>query len=134
MSEQEDVFNGLGIEVDIFNKDNFLKIAETLTRIGYASKDKKLFQSAHILHKRGHYSIMHFKELFILDGKETDISENDLERRNTIARLLEDWGLLQINNPDKVLNEAAMGQIKIISHADKKNWELVPKYSIGNRK
>ncbi len=130
----EDIFDGLGIEVDINNQDNFLKIAETLTRIGYASKDKKLFQSAHILHKRGRYSIMHFKELFVLDGKETDITPNDLERRNTIVRLLEDWGLLKILVPDNVGNEAPMGQIKIISHADKKNWELVPKYSIGNRK
>lgn len=130
----EDLFNGLGIEVDINNSDNFLKIAETLTRIGYASKDKKLFQSAHILHKRGRYAIMHFKELFILDGKDTDLSSNDLERRNTITKLLEDWGLLKILNHDSVINQAPIGQIKIISHADKKNWELVPKYSIGNRK
>lgn len=130
----EDIFDGLGVEIDINNQDNFLKIAETLTRIGYASKDKKLFQSAHILHKRGRYAIMHFKELFVLDGKDTDISANDLERRNTIVRLLEDWGLLKIVNPDKILNEAPMGQIKIISHADKKNWELCPKYSIGNRR
>ena len=134
MSEKEDVFNGLGVEVDIHNKDNFLKIAETLTRIGYASKDKKLFQSAHILHKRGRYAIMHFKELFILDGKQTDLSENDIERRNTIVKLLEEWGLLTILDYDKVENEAHMSQIKIISHADKNNWQLCPKYTIGNRK
>lgn len=134
MTETEDVFDGLGVEVDIKNKDNFLKIAETLTRIGFASKDKKLFQSAHILHKRGRYAIMHFKEMFALDGKATDISENDIERRNTIARLLEDWGLIKIMNPDKLESEAPIGQIKIIAFADKKNWELVTKYQIGNRK
>ena len=132
----EDIFRGLGIEVQLKEKDDFLKIRETLTRIGISSrKENKLYQSCHILHKRGRYAIMHFKELFALDGLPTDITENDIGRRNTIANLLEEWELLDIVDPDQTEEPvASMGQIKIIPHRDKDKWELVPKYHIGNSK
>jgi hypothetical protein len=129
----EDIFNGLGVEITLREKDDFLKIRETLTRIGVSSKkEKKLFQSCHILHKRGRYAIMHFKELFILDGLSSDISETDIARRNTIVDLLSEWELLDIVD-EEIAEEpkASLGQIKIISHRDKKDWELVPKYHIG---
>jgi len=136
MSEA-DIFSGHGVEVSLKEKDDFLKVRETLTRIGVASKkDKILYQSCHILHKRGHYAIVHFKELFALDGKSTDISENDLSRRNAIVKLLNDWELLTIvdtksaENPEPIF----LSQIKIISHKEKHDWELVPKYSIGSKK
>tara|TARA_R100000654_G_scaffold54802_1_gene80972 strand:+ start:137 stop:535 length:399 start_codon:yes stop_codon:yes gene_type:complete len=129
----EDIFNGLGVEIALREKDDFLKIRETLTRIGVSSKkEKKLFQSCHILHKRGRYAIMHFKELFILDGLSSDISDTDIARRNTIVDLLSEWELLDI--VDEEISEeskASLGQIKIISHRDKQDWELVPKYHIG---
>ena len=115
----------------------FLKIKETLTRIGFASKkDKILYQSCHILHKQGRYSIVHFKELFALDGKPTDISENDLSRRNAIANLLNDWELLDLVDELSTTIPAPIfiSQIKILSHKEKKDWELVPKYNIGSRK
>ena len=130
----EDIFNGLGVEITLREKDDFLKIRETLTRIGVSSKkEKKLFQSCHILHKRGRYAIMHFKELFILDGLSSDISDTDIARRNTIVDLLSEWELLDIVD-EEIAEEpkASLGQIKIISHRDKKDWELVPKYHIGN--
>jgi hypothetical protein len=129
----EDIFNGLGVEITLREKDDFLKIRETLTRIGVSSKkEKKLFQSCHILHKRGRYAIMHFKELFILDGLSSDISETDIARRNTIVELLNEWELLDIVDEDIVEEtKASLGQIKIIPHRDKKDWELVPKYHIG---
>jgi hypothetical protein len=129
----EDIFNGLGVEITLREKDDFLKIRETLTRIGVSSKkENKLFQSCHILHKRGRYAIMHFKELFILDGLSSDISETDIGRRNTIVDLLSEWELLDIVD-EEIAEEpkASLGQIKIISHRDKKDWELVPKYHIG---
>ena len=129
----EDIFNGLGVEITLREKDDFLKIRETLTRIGVSSKkENKLFQSCHILHKRGRYAIMHFKELFILDGLSSDISETDIGRRNTIVNLLSEWELLDIVD-EEIAEEprASLGQIKIISHRDKKDWELVPKYHIG---
>tara|TARA_R100000458_G_C8241393_1_gene220373 strand:+ start:48 stop:446 length:399 start_codon:yes stop_codon:yes gene_type:complete len=129
----EDIFNGLGVEITLREKDDFLKIRETLTRIGVSSKkEKKLFQSCHILHKRGRYAIMHFKELFILDGLSSDISDTDIARRNTIVDLLSEWELLDIVD-EEIAEEpkASLGQIKIISHRDKKDWELVPKYHIG---
>lgn len=129
----EDIFNGLGVEVSFDETDDFLKIRETLTRIGVSSrKENKLFQSCHILHKRGQYAIMHFKELFILDGLESDISEGDVARRNTIVNLLEEWGLLHVLDNDSIQEpQASLAQIKIISYKDKDNWELIPKYHIG---
>ena len=124
------------VEVTLNEQDDFLKVRETLTRIGVASKkDKTLFQSCHILHKRGQYYIVHFKELFALDGKPTDITENDLSRRNAIVKLLEDWGLVtvvrkqQIENPPPIF----LSQIKILSHKEKDEWQLVPKYNIGKK-
>ena len=129
----EDIFNGLGVEITLREKDDFLKIRETLTRIGVSSKkEKKLFQSCHILHKRGRYAIMHFKELFILDGLSSDISDTDIARRNTIVDLLSEWELLDIVDEEIAQeSKASLGQIKIISHRDKQDWELVPKYHIG---
>ena len=122
------------LEVTLKEPDDFLKIRETLTRIGVASrKDNKLFQSCHILHKQGRYFIVHFKELFLLDGKPSNLLENDIYRRNTIATLMSDWGLISILdtiNPDHI---APLRQIKVISHKDKNLWELCPKYNIGNK-
>ena len=120
------------VEVKINEPDDFLKIRETLSRIGVSSRqDKKLFQSCHILHKQGKYYIVHFKELFALDGKPTNISENDLARRNTISNLLNEWGLLVLVGGVIRDNLAPLNQIKILSHAEKGEWELVPKYNIG---
>ena len=121
------------LEVTLNEPDDFLKIRETLTRIGVASrKDNKLYQSCHILHKQGRYFIVHFKELFLLDGKKSNLEENDVARRNTIATLMSDWGLLSIDNKDKAQPVAPLRQIKIISFKDKDQWELCPKYNIGN--
>jgi len=123
------------LEVDLIEPDNFLKVRETLTRIGIASrKDKKLFQSCHILHKQGKYFIVHFKELFALDGKESDISMSDIERRTFIAELLQDWGLLKILDKAKAEPKASLSQIKVVSFKEKGEWELVPKYNIGGIK
>lgn len=123
------------LEIELKNPDDFNKIRETLTRIGYASRvEKTLYQSCHILHKKGKYYIVHFKELFLLDGKTADFSENDLDRRNTIASLLEEWGLLKIKSKSMIEGtdqKQAMNQIKIVSFKDKPNWKLVPKYTIG---
>lgn len=124
------------VEVTLKEKDDFLKVRETLTRIGVASKkDKTLYQSCHILHKRGQYYVVHFKELFALDGKETDITDNDLSRRNAIVNLLEDWGLLTIVDREqtKTPEPIFLSQVKIISHKEKNEWQLVPKYNIGKR-
>ncbi len=121
------------LEVTLNEPDDFLKIRETLTRIGVASrKDNKLYQSCHILHKQGRYFIVHFKELFLLDGKKSNLEENDVARRNTIATLMSDWGLLEIEKRDKLDPIAPLRQIKIISFKDKDQWELCPKYNIGN--
>ncbi len=121
------------LEVTLNEPDDFLKIRETLTRIGVASrKDNKLYQSCHILHKQGRYFIVHFKELFLLDGKKSNLEENDVGRRNTIATLMSDWGLLTVENKDKLQPIAPLRQIKIISFKDKDQWELCPKYNIGN--
>ena len=121
------------LEVTLNEPDDFLKVRETLTRIGVASrKENKLFQSCHILHKQGRYFIVHFKELFLLDGKKSNLEENDVARRNTIATLMSDWGLLSIDNKDKLQPIAPLRQIKIISFKDKDQWELCPKYNIGN--
>ena len=124
------------VEVTLNQQDDFLKIRETLTRIGVASKkDKTLFQSCHILHKRGQYYVVHFKELFALDGKPTDITENDLARRNAIVNLLEDWGLLKVVNKSQTETPEPifLSQVKILSHKEKKEWQLVPKYNIGKK-
>lgn len=122
------------LEITIKEPDDFLKVRETLTRIGVASrKEKKLFQSCHILHKQGRYFIVHFKELFMLDGKMSNFEESDILRRNTIATLLSDWGLVEIVDSSKVAECAPMRQIKIIPHKEKSEWELCPKYSIGNK-
>jgi hypothetical protein len=124
------------LEVKLKNEDDFLKVKETLTRIGVASrKDKTLYQSCHILHKRGKYYIVHFKELFALDGKNTDFEDNDLGRRNAIANLLSEWGLIEIVNKDKSsLPLAPLSQIKIISYKEKNDWELTAKYNIGKKR
>ena len=121
------------LEITLAEPDYFLKVRETLTRIGVASrKDNKLFQSCHILHKQGRYFIVHFKELFLLDGKPSNLVENDLQRRNTISTLLADWGLLSIVNPELAKDIAPLRQIKVIPFKDKVNRELCPKYNIGN--
>ncbi len=121
------------LEVVLNEPDDFLKVRETLTRIGVASrKDKKLFQSCHILHKQGRYFIVHFKELFMLDGKKANLEANDVERRNTITTLLSDWGLVEIQGATD-LNCAPLRQIKIIPFKEKAQWELCPKYNIGNK-
>ena len=121
------------LEVALNEPDDFLKIKETLTRIGVASrKDKKLFQSCHILHKQGRYFIVHFKELFLLDGKKSNFEGNDLERRNTIATLLSDWGLVNFVKKEE-LSCAPLKQIKIIPYREKAEWELCPKYNIGKK-
>ena len=122
------------LEVQLKEPDDFLKVRETLTRIGVASrKDKKLFQSCHILHKQGRYFIVHFKELFALDGKFANFSENDLERRNTIASLLADWGLVAILNKENAQNKAPLSQIKVLAFKEKDEWDLQAKYNIGKK-
>ena len=123
------------IEVRLKQPDDFLKVRETLTRIGVASRsEQKLYQSCHILHKQGKYYIVHFKELFLLDGKHSDFSENDAQRRNRITKLLADWGLIE--SVTELLDEemCSMSQIKILPHKEKADWELIPKYSIGSKK
>ncbi len=123
------------VEIELEEDDDFLKVRETLTRIGVSSrKEKTLFQSCHILHKKGKYYIVHFKELFALDGKPTNINDNDLARRNTITNLLAEWGLVSLTNSQKT-NEptVSLNQIKIISHRDKGDWDLQAKYNIGKR-
>ena len=123
------------VEVTLGEPDDFLKVRETLTRIGVASrKEKKIYQSCHILHKQGKYYIVHFKELFALDGKNTNFSNNDLQRRNRIAQLLADWGLIGIVDSDKVQDLAALNQIKVLSFKDKNDWTLESKYNIGRKK
>ena len=122
------------LEVTLPEPDNFLKVRETLTRIGIASrKEQKLFQSCHILHKQGRYFIVHFKELFALDGKESNITSGDIERRNAIAGLLADWELLKIVSPTQADSKASLSQIKVVSYKEKNQWDLVPKYNIGKK-
>jgi hypothetical protein len=122
------------LEVTLKQPDDFLKIRETLSRIGVASrKDKTLFQSCHILHKQGKYYIVHFKELFALDGKTATLSINDIQRRNTISALLQDWSLLSVVRPEELENKAPLSQIKIIAFKDKKEWNLQAKYNIGKK-
>jgi len=123
------------VEIKLVEQDDFLKVKETLTRIGVSSrKEKVLYQSCHILHKQGQYYIVHFKELFMLDGKPSNISENDIQRRNAIAKLLEEWGLVTIVNPSIIgENVAPLYQIKIISFREKNDWQLTAKYNIGKK-
>jgi hypothetical protein len=122
------------LEVQLKEPDDFLKVRETLTRIGVASrKDKKLFQSCHILHKQGRYFIVHFKELFALDGKSANLSDNDIERRNTIAQLLSDWGLIAVINKTVAEKKAPLSQIKVLSFKEKGEWDLQAKYNIGKK-
>lgn len=122
------------IEIGLEQPDDFLKVKETLTRMGVASrKERKLFQSCHILHKQGKYYIVHFKELFALDGKPTDFSENDEARRNSITNLLQEWGLVSIVSGNTLENIAPLNQIKILPYSEKEEWELIPKYNIGKK-
>ena len=122
------------LEVTIKQPDDFLKVRETLTRIGVASrKDKTLFQSCHILHKQGKYYITHFKELFALDGKNSTLTDNDIQRRNTIALLLQDWNLIDVVNTSLVENKAPLSQIKVLPFKEKNEWNLVAKYNIGKK-
>ena len=123
------------IEVTLKEPDDFLKVRETLTRIGVASrKEKKIYQSCHILHKQGKYYIVHFKELFALDGKRANLFNNDVQRRNRIAQLLSDWGLIEIVDAEKIADAAPLSQIKVLSYKDKNDWTLESKYNIGKKK
>lgn len=135
MEKEIDIFKNLGVEVELPEPDNFLKIKETLSRVGIPSrKDNTLFQSCHILHKQGRYCIMHFKELFIFDGKENNFSEEDLARRNTIANLLEEWNLVKVLDQDKIQDPVApLKKIKILPFKDKPHWNLESKYTIGKK-
>ncbi len=123
------------IEISLGEPDDFLKVRETLTRIGVASrKEKKIYQSCHILHKQGRYFIVHFKELFALDGKHANLTQNDVQRRNRIVQLLADWGLVVIMNVEKIQDIAPLNQIKVLSYKDKGDWILETKYNIGSKK
>jgi len=123
------------VEVLLNEPDDFLKVRETLTRIGVASrKEKKIYQSCHILHKQGRYFIVHFKELFALDGKHANLTQNDVQRRNRIVQLLADWGLISIINVEKIQDIAPLNQIKVFSYKDKADWILETKYNIGSKK
>ena len=123
------------VEVILNEPDDFLKVRETLTRIGVASrKEKKLYQSCHILHKQGRYYLVHFKELFALDGKHANLTVNDVQRRNRITQLIADWGLVTIVNPDQVSDIAPLNQIKVLSYKEKDEWILETKYNIGKKK
>jgi len=130
-----DILDSL-IEVKIDGEESFLKIKETLTRIGVASrKENKLYQSCHIFHKQGHYYIVHFKEMFLIDGKPSNFSEEDMSRRNKIAELLQDWGLLKIVEPERIKNPIApMNQIKVLNYKEKDQWTLEAKYQIGRKR
>ena len=131
----EDIFKGVGVEIELPSDDSFLKIKETLTRIGISSrKEKRLYQSCHILHKKGRYAILHFKELFILDGKQNTFKDEDKARRNTIVNLLEEWELLKIVDKEKTKDPVApLNHIKIISYKEKDQWDLTVKYNIGRK-
>ncbi len=123
------------VEVTLNEPDDFLKVRETLTRIGVASrKEKKLYQSCHILHKQGRYYLVHFKELFALDGKHANLTVNDIQRRNRITQLIADWGLITIVNPDQISDIAPLNQIKVLSYKEKDEWILETKYNIGKKK
>lgn len=136
MKNDSDIFNGVGIRVTLNDAQDFLKVRETLSRIGIASEqNKKLYQSCHILHKRGNYAILHFKELFVLDGKSVNLDESDLARRNKIVKLLKEWNLVTVIDELTVDDPiASMGKIKIVPYKEKDEWELITKYHIGKRK
>lgn len=126
--------NILGVQIELDDPDSFLKVKETLTRIGIPSlRTKTLYQSCHVLHKRGNYYIMHFKEMFALDGKKTDLSDDDLKRRNLVASLLQDWGLLKIKNGYSTDNKAKISSVKVIPFSEKNEWQLEAKYSVGGK-
>lgn len=130
-----DIEGYVPLEIKLVEPDDFLKIRETLTRIGVASrKDKILYQSCHILHKQGRYFICHFKELFALDGKQADLTENDLQRRNTVSKLLSDWGLIAVLQPKLFEDVAPLSQIKVLSFKEKDDWTLQTKYNIGKKR
>ena len=123
------------VEISLNEPDDFLKVRETLTRIGVASrKEKKIYQSCHILHKQGRYFLAHFKELFALDGKHANLTSNDIQRRNRIAQLLSDWGLVEVLNTDQIKDIAPLNQIKVLAYRDKGDWILETKYNIGSKK
>ena len=123
------------VEISLNEPDDFLKVRETLTRIGVASrKEKKIYQSCHILHKQGRYFLVHFKELFALDGKHANLTSNDIQRRNRIAQLLSDWGLVEVLNTDQIKDIAPLNQIKVLAYRDKGDWILETKYNIGSKK
>ena len=123
------------VEISLNEPDDFLKVRETLTRIGVASrKEKKIYQSCHILHKQGRYFLVHFKELFALDGKHANLTSNDVKRRNRIAQLLSDWGLVEVLNTDQIKDIAPLNQIKVLAYRDKGDWILETKYNIGSKK
>lgn len=128
---ENDIFEGRGVEINLICSDDFLKIKETLTRIGIASKDNVIYQSSHILHKRGKYAIMHFKELFAADGKTHTMTEEDYDRRDSIVTLLKKWGLAEVVDPG--FKELSMHNLKIIPFRDKKNWQLKSKYTVGKK-
>lgn len=131
----DDIFKGVGVEIALSSPDSFLKVKETLTRIGISSrKEKKLYQTCHILHKQGRYAILHFKELFILDGKINTFTEEDMARRNTITNLVDEWGLVTIVHPGQTEEPVApLNQIKVLSHKEKSDWILEAKYNIGKK-
>ena len=123
------------VEISLNEPDDFLKVRETLTRIGVASrKEKKIYQSCHILHKQGRYFLVHFKELFALDGKHANLTTNDVQRRNRIAQLLSDWGLVEVLNTEQIKDIAPLNQIKVLAYRDKGDWILETKYNIGSKK
>lgn len=132
--EQEDVFRGHGVEVESLDRDAFLKVKETLTRVGVPSREgKRLYQSCHVLHKRGRYSILHFKELFSLDGRVSTMSEEDRDRRDKIVSMLVDWGLIRVVNRSWKHSREVSPRVKVIKYDERDEWELVPKYGIGRR-
>lgn len=128
----EDIFRGAGVKIALFDPDDFLKVKETLSRMGVSSnKTKTLYPSCHILHKRGQYAILHFKELFKLDGKPSNLNDEDLARRNTICRLLDEWGLLDILDKSEIEDQLPVTSLKILPYSQKHMWKIVPKYTIG---
>lgn len=134
-NETENLFKGLGIPIILEDPENFLKVRETLSRIGIASKaDKRLFQSCHIFHKRGNYAIMHFKEMFAMDGKSNTMTRDDIKRRNAIVKLLEEWKLVRPLTKISDEDVGTLSTIKVLAYSEKSDWELVPKYSIGKKK
>ena len=135
-TQQEDVFRGLGVRIQLPTKESFLIVAETLERIGVANhRNKTLYQSCHILHKRGEFAIMHFKELFKMDGRWSDISEEDIARRNRIANLLDEWGLVELpEKMDASMENGKVPQVKVLSFSEAEGWVLQPKYQIGKKR